>query len=255
MDRIRYSLVALILSLGLVSAVAQAQTRPYIKAFGADVLAGGWFNNGTAFCNQPPSVDNYQDPIQTGDSHAGGIIAYTKTETSPPNPPPNGRPTGGSSGQFGVLALGIIEGTFGSGNGFNSNGASSGGNGSDYTSFANDVSGLDFGGEFQGSINQGHCIPDYFVTKGSATALNALPDISTAQGKFIQTAPGPSPIVVNNTADTILPGNVLTLFVDGDAYIGANIEYSSGSNVTHVPKFALVVRGSIFIDGLVSRLD
>ena len=100
-----------------------------------------------------------------------------------------------------------------------------------------------------------HCLPDYFGTKqNSLQAYNG--DVSTysgLSGQYIFNNGGVT--TMNSVPVSISPGQKLTFFVNGNVYIGGNITYAAGYSADNVPKFALVVRGNIFIDPAVSRLD
>ena len=91
-----------------------ADTFPYIKASGSDVWAGGWFQS-SGSCDSGSS--NYQDQFtdSNNDQKAGGVDAFVGDHN-------------GSSGDFGVYALGLIDKTGGSPNaGFNSDTVGAGG--------------------------------------------------------------------------------------------------------------------------------
>lgn len=248
LGRLHFAVVALGLLFAISSPLAYAIiTRPYFKVFGADVFTGGWFYQAPA---TSCASTKYQDPLTQGTVQPGGTFAYTRTDSS-------GIPGGGASSQFGAFSLGLIDGMLNTQNGFYSSGATGSSNNANWLSFANDEAAtVPFGGKLQGSTPQGHCIPDYYGTKvpASPQTLPASFDISTLSGSYFRNSPT-SLVTINSTSKTISPGRVLTIFINGNAYIGANIVYSGTSTAGSVPKFALVVQGSIFIAPGVTQLD
>ena len=221
------SAIVLVIAFALSPAV-HADTFPYLKAFGGDVWAGGAFLSGGS-CTL---ANGYQDPTYGSGSPAndrGGILTYANSGG------------GGSTGEFGALALGLID-NGGTNGGFYSDAHSN--SASKKLSFAN--TGAGGGGLFEGSTPQGHCIPDYYGKLRSGAS--AWTGDYNATGQF----------EAGNTTlsgGTINGGTNLTLFVAGDAYIANNITYQSGYNADNVPKFALVVKGNIFIGPGVTQLD
>jgi hypothetical protein len=239
------ALLSLIFSISILSTVF-ADQRPYFKTFGADVFSGGWFtNNGQ--CDTTVG-SNYQDPLASGGaSTTGGIQAYANTDASGNNV------AGGSSSQFASFALGVIEGNKPTSYGFYSSGVSAGANHNALT-FADTPN---WGGQFQGSVRDAYCIPDYYGKKpASAAAIGSL-NAATLSTAYAVTAVG-APFALTGTgggADVpIAAGKNITIYVDGNAYIDRNIVYQLDT-ANNVPKFALVVRGSIYIDPAVTQLD
>jgi hypothetical protein len=231
--RILPNLLAIILMLVAFAANAVADTRPYLKTYGGDVMTGGNYNNVNT-CDTSPS-SNYQDPNTVPvDSRRGGILTYINTSR------------GGASGQYGVLSVGQIENNGGAGYGFYS-----GGNLAGLTSltFAN-TSGA---GLFDGANRQlSSCIPDYFSMRGTTQTLPTVGSTinagGLASGKYYFK---PDP------ASTINPGQDITIYIDGSITIDANITFAGNGNysVDNLPKFAIVAKGDIFISKNVSQLD
>lgn len=245
--------VVLLLLAGLAGvSYADTSTKPYIKAFGGDVMTGGWYSDGT---NCSTSVgSNYQSYNSniagyTPDTRNGGILTYTKS---------SGTIAGGSSVQYGAIALGEIDGRR-AGDGFYSNAGVASGTSIKNLTFSNNVAGLSYGGEFEGSVRQSNCIPDYYSRMpASATTINNISEaIGSNKGDYKATAaPGTVFKLTNGGATrTIGPGERITIYVNGDVYIDNNIVYSGASTASSVPKFALVVKGSIYIDKDVTQLD
>ncbi len=232
------ALVIGIVYLLLSSGLALADSRPYFKAYGADAFSGGWFNSGASSCS--PSASTFQAPTYSGPSnlYKGGILAYAKSDGS------------GAGSQFGALALGMIQGPTGNGEPY---GFTSGSSGYNKLSFANfsSLKATDFwGGFWEGSDahQASHCLPDYFGTKQNSPKPWSG-TLSAAQSGQYSSGP------LTLSTDTIPAGKNITIFVNGDVYIGGDITYAAGYNADNVPKFALVARGNIFIDPAVSRLD
>jgi hypothetical protein len=246
------------------TALADTTTRPYIKTFGSDVMSGGWFN-GSSGCTSGPG-SNYQNSSFSSSSFAadtryGGILTYTKSG--------GGIAQGGSSSQYGAFSLGEIDGraplppTPPNITGFYSQGSQPNSN-VNKLSFANTDATLPFGGEFEGSNSQGNCIPDYFDKLDPTAATTPIK--GNLRGDFNS----PSTITYYGNAPAgnldlfggsgapamnLRAGNKIAIFVKGNVYISRNVIYDSASTVDKVPKFMLVVRGSIYVDPGVTRLD
>jgi len=248
--------ITLLLLAGLTGvSFADTNTKPYIKAFGGDVMTGGWINDGTN-CSTSTS-SNYQSfdsnvAGYTADTRNGGILTYTKTK---------GSVAGGSSVQYGAISLGEVDGRD-VGNGFYSDAGQASGTAVKNLTFANTVSGLGYGGEFEGSVRQSNCIPDYYGTQQRSpqpccaiTAFGDSIDLNNANGQYIMTPAAGQSAVINPNGLPIPAGRNITVFVNGNAYINNNITYAAGATVANVPKFALVVKGSIYIDKGATRLD
>jgi len=203
------------LFLGL-SPMVHADTYPFLTATGGDVWAGGWFNTGSA-CD----LTNYQDNAN------GGVNTYLGA-------------SGGSSGDFGAYVLGKID-TSGSGpsGGFKTDAV---GAGSNKLSFANNASPS---GLFQGSTRQQHCVPDYYGTKKNTST--GWDGNYADNGQYV--------VAPNSTLSGGTVSSSLTLFVNGNVFIAGDIRDAAGYTEANVPKFALVVKGNIFIDPAVHQLD
>ena len=224
----------------LSSGLALADTRPYFRAYGSDTFAGGWFNSGASSCS--PAASTFQAPTYSGltNLYKGGVMTYAKSDGS------------GAGSQFGALALGMIQGPTGSGEPY---GFTSGGSGYNKLSFANftSLSATDFwGGFWEGSDahQASHCTADYFGTKQNSPTAWSGSLSAAASGQYITTG-----LTLNSGSEVVSAGKNITLFVNGNVYIGGNISYAGGYTANNVPKFALIARGNIFIDPAVSRLD
>ena len=253
-------LISVIFMAGSGIAFADTTNKPYIKDFGADVMAGGWFKNGNS-CASDPSTTNYQNSNFSsasfaGDARSGGILTYTKS---------SGVASGGASSQYGAYALGEIDGRR-AGDGFYSSGAQPGSN-VKKLSFANTDGSLPFGGVFEGSITQSNCIPDYF-SKVDPSKAQAPPagwnwrpvfSSSSSSGTYYSTAPGGSSLNLfggSGAGDLVLKAGLrIAIFINGNVFIDHNVVYDPASTVDQVTKFILVVKGSIYVDPSVTRLD
>lgn len=252
------SLLAIVLSVS-PTAMASAHTYPYIKSYGGDVSAGGWFNN-AATGSSCASSSNYQGPSYSSGSNKnlyGGILTYAKDDS--------GISAGGSSSQYGVFATGNIDtqdfvydvnwpvtGGFYSDGAVVATGAGTPVGQLSFANFGNLAN--SWGGQFDGASPQGDCIPDYYTSKQTNTQ-NYTGDISNwsaLNGNYIFNNAGIT--VINSVPVSTAAGKNIALFINGNAYIGANITYAS-HNPTNVPKFALIVRGNIYISPSVTQLD
>lgn len=205
--------------------------KPYIRAYGGDVVAGSNFAVGDACNNGNPSQINTYRSAVPGKS--------------------------GSGVQFAALALGQIKG-FSSASLRSASPISPVG-----LTFSNmigtdnispSVSAND-GGSYDGSPI---CVADYFGT----TQKENIHNISTTNfdiasldadddGKqtLINTS-GSFKVHISNSAAGSSFGLKHTLFVDGDVVLSDDIIYSGLG-----PNFSLVVRGDIYIDRSVAQLD
>jgi hypothetical protein len=253
------SVMMLLTSAGI--AHADSITRPYIKAFGGDVMTGGWFSTGTN-CQTGVGTSNYQSPnffsatFPTTDKRNGGILTYSKAAVNS---------AGGDSSQYAAFSVGEIDGrrVGPPHDGFYGAGAlaATGNTSVKALNFANTPAGLPFGGVFEGSVTQGNCIPDYYSKKpSSAHSINNLSEaigLSNNIADFSATAaPGTNFDLTNGSPSFTIPaGKRITIYVNGNVYIDANILYDPASTVDSVPKFALIASGSIYIDKDVTELD
>jgi hypothetical protein len=236
----------LTLSFSLLPAIsAAAATFPYFKVANGDVSAGGWYQSDIACIDSP----NYQDFQYTGngvaDGSAGGIYSYAR----------NSGAFNGASSDYAAYALGHIdEGA--SPYGFFSSAKNTGA--LSKLSFANFGGGVGAGGgNWGGSLRNAdvHCIPDYFdnFSSGGAGALPLPSSLSGVNGYTGGDSPPTAATLLS--ADTqVAAGADIKVFVDGSVYIDHNITYGA-HDADHIPKFSLVVKGSIYVAGSVTRLD
>jgi hypothetical protein len=254
------SAAVLMVSTGAAQA-ADTVTQPYLKSYGGDVMTGAWFSNGTN-CSTG-STSNYQDPnFANGgfaaDTRAGGILTYSKTA---------GTSSGGDSSQYAAFSIGEVDGRR-AGDGFYSAGTQAAANPPNTVSVkaltianSSPIPGLAFGGKAEGSVSQSNCIVDYYSKKPASTAgvgnLNSV--IARGSGDYADTAAAGSSFDLTGGSVgqtyTIPAGKRITIYINGNVYISGNIVYDSAATVDNTPKFALIVKGSIYIDPGVTRLD
>lgn len=249
--------VGYVLSFGLLNAgLAYADTKPYFQVHGADAFAGGWWYKKNASNQYECDLEtNYQAPSfnpSFGSQYKGGILAFNN---------------GGSQGalsDFGAFALGQIQGE--TGFGFASN---AGQDGNSKLSFANDSANNNgqgaayWGGFFDAGTRQlTHCIPDYYSLKSSDAVDWGPNTLATAGANKYKVVSAPTFDVNSGSGNVAIPrsgdpatSKTITLFVDGNAYITGDITYEGGYTANNVTKFTLVVRGSLYIDKAVERLD
>lgn len=247
-------LVTLVLIGGIaaVPSTVDAATKAYFKAFGADVMAGGWFINSSSCGTSVGS--NYQDPSYstpgyTADDRTGGILAYAKESGG-------GNPTGGASSQYAAFASGSIEGSDANSYGFYSAGARAGTVTRTYLTFSNFNSTSSFwGGKFDGGVRQSHCIPDYYSKRPNPPppGIGTLSS-STPSGIYAASAGAGSNYSLTSADVNIAPGTEITIYVNGNVYIPNNIRMTLDKE-NNAPKFSLVARGNIYVDAAVSQLD
>ncbi|HSX06144.1 MAG TPA: hypothetical protein VLG92_00300 [Candidatus Saccharimonadia bacterium] len=206
--------------------------RPYFTVLGGDISAGPGFGNGS--CTEgAAAIESWNDNTSSVPNYFGGSSVY------------------------GALATGSIT-NFVSGLGLSGAPGAQSGRG---LSFANANNGQpnsppNYGGGFgAGSVP---CIKDYYGTKAGSGATTINGPITAA--KFNTLATNHSYIVTPDATGTVTlgaiavaPGAIVTLYVQGNAYINGNIVYSNYTLDT-VPRFNLYVQGSIYINPNVTEL-
>lgn len=196
---------------------ATVTAKPFIKAYGAEVRAGGGFGSTCA-----PSVGT-----EGGIKTYGGLL---------------GAGYRGASSQFGVMALRNING-FSSATLRGSNPVAPKG-----LTFAN-TDGSEFGGSFGSSL----CMTDYYGTTQEPPAKQAsyTSAASLVSGKKQYVLSG------STLGTTIIPtGSQAAIYVNGDLHINGDIIYTPGAgSIAAMPFLAVIVRGNIYIEPNVSRLD
>lgn len=233
---------------GVADDCYRIENRPYVRAYGGDVAAGGGFENIVG------------DSCGSTDS---GILAFLRplAEQEPRN-------TSGSGGQLAAMALGDISG-------FTSastrrtppqlpRGLTFGHDKGTITGYADSLNPL-LGGNMTGN---GWCVPDFFKTtqfpesdtdkRDASESTGAITVTSSVLKKNAQTVRdiGGSKLTLNGSK-TVSYNNRHTIYVDGDVFINDDIRYKTdyGTGTDAIPSFTLVVRGNIYIENDVTRLD
>jgi hypothetical protein len=248
----------LILSLMLAPAVPAFAAKPYFKTYGSDVMTGGWFNNRST-CD---TSTYYQNPGYAGggaaDDRTGGILAFAKDAA--------GKGDGGASSQYAAYSLGYVEHDPAKTWGFYTMGANiANSTRGDNLTFANKNPALPasaWGGMFEGTSTQSHCIPDYYAQGATATAVPSNTTLNSvlataAPGSYYSysiTAPAGGNYYLTSAPATVPANTHINIYVKGNVYIKDNISYGS-SGADDAPKLRIVAEGSIYIDHLVSNVD
>lgn len=222
------------------------QTRPYFQATQGDVDVGGGFGDATGKCTA--GTLSYISPINTNPYNAG-LRAYAN----------QGAGTG-SSGDFGVLALGYNV---------------SGNNVGFYSKNNEIFAAPGVVGEMGGLLNQSaetdwHCVNDFFLKTRlpGQTDLGSNPTINvdslstqtqyTATGNVTLTSLTGSDCSSSRPGGDIQEGEQFTLYVSGNVTIANNICYAPtyrASTRSNVPYFSLIVQGNITVNYNVNQID
>lgn len=248
--------------------------NPYFKVTGGDVATGGWFNYDPTPSIPCTGSGYYQAPDFTNSTTlnnsatVGGILSFVA--------PVGLRP--GAKADYGAYSLGLVEYKPASVYGFNT-GVAAVPLGTNTLSFANYYAAgsmaatYGFNNAGSGGLLDGggqhawHCIPDYYDDYQSSptdlagdTTVNLSTDLCTAScsgGKqYIDNIASGSVLTISATASnySVPAGKDYTIFVNGNVYINTNVSYAA-HDATNVPRFALVVRGNIWIANTVTNLD
>lgn len=245
----------------------QVVRKPYVKAYGNDVHAGGVVTQSNSGINDTSSC-SINDVAAAGGNTKASVFALSREEGYA-QPPPNN--FYGASSQFAVSALGEVADFF-----------SAGMHSPRRASFAaSPVTGLTFGNynypteyttndwdptnpnqtldtrkvpDYGGNSGIVRCVPDYFAAAPANSQARSGYNIATLAGD------GAIQIVANgdygrvNIAGTELSGKK-AVYVDGDVVINENITFSGINGEANVPSLYLIVKGNIYIRNEVSRLD
>lgn len=202
--------------------------RPYHRVYGGDVYAGAGFRNGTN-CRRDNDARIYGSVTGSG-------------------------PLPGAGSQLAAFALGRIL-DFPTGN------IRTNANDFDHLSFANtnpSTAGLGTGSPFGGGLDDDYlvCAPNYYSLGPAGTDL----------GNDATVISGNSDPVIQARGNVVIEGRTLgagakqTIYVDGNAFITGNIQFASGgvpsyANRAAIPSFRLIVKGNIFVEPNVGRID
>lgn len=255
----------LVISSSLLPLSTAYAARPYFKVFGGDIATGGWFNSGTTNCLASGISNYFQDGSfmpngVTGDAFKsyGGIYTFMRDIGG----------YAGSSSQFAAYSLGTIDGEGSAINGFYTGNISGNKKPLSFANFgvtgppAGYMGGL-WGGDIRSASN---CIPDYYGTKDSTPrgGSGPLPLPNNVNGTAIYNAsPGAAGINLffGSGNVNVNRGAWVTVFVNGNLRINANVTYqgrdpnNENSPVNNIPRFSVVVKGSIYVAPNVTNLD
>jgi hypothetical protein len=108
-------------------------------------------------------------------------------------------------------------------------------------------------GRFGGSLGSTPCVADYYSRRPAAP-----PSPPTGSGAITAMTTGVYGANSNqyfSGSALIDPGERITVYVDGDVYINANVMYNGSWTSATIPSFQLIARGDIYIDRATTRLD
>lgn len=201
-----------------VEACAYVVSKPYARIYGGDVAAGTRFESSPGTCTGT-----------IGDNAA--IIGWNKR---------SGGSYAGAGVQHAALARGAIFDF-----------ASSLGGGAappaalSFTNTSTNAANGNFGGLFDWAP----CVPDFYSAAPPPTITTDINVSTLTTGEY----GGTGDLII--LGGNVNPGQRITLYIDGDAYITGNIVYAGSWSIGQMPMFRLVVRGNIYVDNDVSRLD
>ena len=201
--------------------------KPYLRTYGADVVAGGGFGGNCS-------------------STVAEVKAYSKFVA----------PTGnvGSGSQLGVFASKDISGFLS----MSLANAIGSGAVTNARSFSNKtVAGIDLSGKFGGSNLFGgnfgtkFCSDDLWTDKGALKNATGAPINTFANGSYLSRAGklNVGPVGVSNK---------IAIYVNGDLQIDKDIVFANTANwgsLNAIPSIYIVVLGNIYIDSSVTKLD
>lgn len=192
-------------------------SKPYLKVYGGDISAGGGLETAPNTC--------------TANNNAA-VAAWNRGTTGTYS---------GAGAQYAVQAMSTIT-EFASAQG-NAGGAPV----PTGLAFANSSTNL-ASGRYGGSYGSTKCIPDYFSQKPT-TGVQPLASLTPGEGTY--QASGNTTLAGAN----INPGDKVTVYVDGNLFITANINFPGSWTPTTIPFLKVVVRGNIYISGAVTQLN
>jgi hypothetical protein len=181
--------------------------KPYVSVTGGDVSVGNGISSGA---NSTTCTPQDTASITSWNQDSGNF--------------------NGAGAQFAAMALDAIDG-FATAQSINNATTPSG------LAFSNTVSNGSYGGSF-GSVP---CIPDYYAKATNTTTIGAAVNVSNL---------GTGSYQVNGNATlsgVVNPNNRISVYVNGDAYITADIKYAGSWTYDKIPLFNLVVKGNIYI--------
>lgn len=227
--------------LGLTDENISAYTRPYVRFYGNDVFAGGEYG---------------ETCTVSGDANARGYGLFSGS--------PSHATYRGAASELVVFAIGEINGVLPGAQATNrpSLGSLSFSN----TSLAN---GLVFGGSYGSPM----CVDDYWAEMPQDTATPSIDHVNPTTGLGVVDLndlandsyyySGSLQIV---TSSLIPQGTRITLYVEGDVWIGDNtftgngnrsIAYDAGpwADTSRIPIIRIISLGNIYVDNNINQLD
>lgn len=193
-------------------------SKPYARVFGGDISAGNGLTTAPGVC-----TSNNNATIVGWNKRSAGSFA-------------------GAGTQFAALALNAIRDFSTSlGNPASSAPAPSG------LAFAN-TSTSAATGLFGGSLGSAPCIPDYYADRPTSAPAPSSNLSSMSSGTYAHNG-------TLNLSGNVNPGQRIVIYVNGNVYINGPITYPGTWTLGNIPLLQLVVRGNIFIDNDVTRLD
>jgi hypothetical protein len=198
---------------------------PYLKTFNGDIHAGAQFTS--------------LDPTCTVPANTGGIFGFSRGA---------GTGSAGASAQFSISSLLSVGGFYSASQ--------------RDVALANTLPSLgltianDTGG---GNSESTTCIPDYFTATRDAgvTEILSAPPASIGAGvgrvRYVHTGD------LTISGLTVGLGSQVAVYVDGNVYINGPIVLDNNrgalTDIFQLPYFGLIVRGNIYIDNNVNRID
>jgi hypothetical protein len=199
-------------------------SKPYVRVWGGDLSAGNGLADASGACTA---------------NTEGAVVGW------------NRRSAGSWSGagtQYAIYAMDVITDFA---DALYDPGGAPAPNGLSFANTNSDTNNGDFGGEF----GDASCIADHYSSMPAGTPVLTSPiNLSSLTSGNYQASGN---VTISN-GTIVNPNNRITLYVNGNVYINsgaAGIQYSGSWSVANMPLFRLIVRGNIYIDNDVSRLD
>lgn len=197
--------------------------KPYVRAFGGDVLAGGDITDSAGVC--APNAN-------------ASIVGWSKRNT--------GNFAGAGTQYAGFALKGIQDFATALGSPAGANAQAPNG-----LSFANTTTNPN-AGNYGGNFDLLPCAADYYASKPDTA--QPLPPVFNAMTTGAYAATG-NVTLRNGVVDV---NEQITIFVDGDVFIDGNILVGPPAvswNLSQMPTFRLIVKGNIYVNRSVTQLD
>lgn len=247
--------------------------KPYVKIDGNDVSAGGYFSS-------EANAGNCQFNMASSALRNPRASIFTLAQSRDPsasNDPTKLEPFTGSSSQFAISALGIVDQmfslgrrsprnagsppslltdlTFGNYSSFNSSLTDNPTTKRDDTKrdyAPGDTSRVYYG--YGGNSGIGTCTPDYFALHPVSTAPVVTSISANTTGVQYVRPPAGQKVAITTTG-ALAAGSSHTIFIEGDAVIQNNITFASFNRMTDIPSLYIIVKGNLYIAQGVRQLD